>query len=79
MFVRLRTLLLAGHRAPEAAEGKGDGREGDFLLLRTISNFIYEMVKNPGENCQGWQFYETQGMDAFRYRPGRFYGISPFH
>ncbi len=56
MFVRLRVLLLAGHRAPEAAEGKGDGREGDFLLLRTISNFIYEMVDIQGENCHGWQF-----------------------
>ena len=52
MFVRLRVLLSAGHRAPEAAEGKGDGREGDFLLLRTISNFIYvftyEMIDTPG-------------------------------
>jgi len=56
MFVRLRVLLSAGHRAPEAAEGKGDGREGDFLLLRTISNFIYEMVDIQGENCHGWQF-----------------------
>jgi len=39
--------------------GLETGRGGfPFLLLRTISNFTYEMVESLGGNCHGWQFQE---------------------
>ena len=52
---------------------------GGFCLLRTISNFTYEMVKIPGRHCHGWQCQEMQGMDALHFRPDRFGIICPFH
>jgi len=38
--------------------GSEPGWDWDFMLLRTISNFIYEMVESLGGNCHGWQFQE---------------------
>ena len=51
-------ILISGAGGKAKGTGAaGAGLAGDgFLPLLPISNFIYEMVKNPGENCQGWQF-----------------------
>ncbi len=45
----------AGGRSGKKAERQG----GFFLLLRAISHFTYEMVRNQGRNCHGWQFQEA--------------------
>jgi len=37
----------------------------DFLLLRTISYFAYEMAEIPGGNFHGWQFQEKRTWRSF--------------
>ncbi len=48
---------------------EGAARDGNFLLLRTISHFTYEMVDNPGRNCHGWQFQEKRTRMSFFSAP----------
>ena len=57
---------------------KGLAGGGNFLLLRTISNFTYEMVEMVGGNRME-AVLGSAGQDVRRFRPGRFRDFASFH
>jgi len=66
-----RGIICQDAAAGKEKEGllEGAARDGNFLLLRTISHFTYEMVDNPGRNCHGWQFQEKRTRMSFFSAP----------
>ena len=48
------------------------------LLLFSEFHWHYEMVKNQGRNCHGWQFQEKRARMPF-FRPVRLQNLYPFH
>ena len=66
-----------GQRKTGLGRLKREGREGDFLLLRTISHFTYEMVNNQSEAAMdGGLRKHRHGCRCFRLV--RFHNITHF-